>query len=134
MICIVLVVVTAAVVVLVETLLIRSRIIRQWHNYGISKALGFTTGQLMWQTACSNLPTVIFGALIGVLFSIPAGERIMVWALGSFGIRKVEVVTGAGWLFVTFAGIVLVAFAAALLLSGAIRRAEPVKMLADAEE
>ena len=134
MICIVLVVVTAAVVVLVETLLIRSRIIRQWHNYGISKALGFTTGQLMWQTACSNLPTVIFGALIGVLFSIPAGERIMVWALGSFGIRKVEVVTGAGWLFVTFAGIVLVAFAAALLLSGSIRRAEPVKMLADAEE
>ena len=134
MICIVLVVVTAAVVVLVETLLIRSRIIRQWHNYGISKALGFTMGQLMWQTACSNLPTVIFGALIGVLFSIPAGERIMVWALGSFDIRKVEVVTGAGWLLITFAGIVLVALATALLLSGSIRRVEPVKMLADAEE
>lgn len=134
MICIVLVAVTTAVVVLVETLLIRSKIIRQWHNLGISKALGFTTGQLMWQTALSNLPAVILGALIGTLFGNWVSKRAMVLALSSFGIKKVEVVGNVGWLVVTFAGIVLVALVTALLFSGSIRKAEPVKMLAGSEE
>ena len=88
----------------------------------------------MWQTAWSNLPAVILGALIGSMLGNPANKHAMVLALSSFGIKKVEVVGNVVWLVVTFVGIVLVALVTALLFSGSIRKVEPVKMLADSEE
>ena len=49
-ICVLFVLITLFVVVLVEVLLIKSKLIKERRNFGVQKALGFTTPQLIVQT------------------------------------------------------------------------------------
>lgn len=66
-ICIVFVAITLFVVAMVELLLIKSKVIKERKNYGIQKALGFTTRELIIQTIMMNLPVIAPGALVGAV-------------------------------------------------------------------
>ena len=50
---------TALIVAFVESLIIKTQITRSWRDLGVSKALGYTSGQLIMQTMMSNMPSVI---------------------------------------------------------------------------
>ena len=68
-ICVLFVLITLFVVVLVEVLLIKSKLIKERRNFGVQKALGFTTPQLIVQTMLINLPVIGAGALLGAVLS-----------------------------------------------------------------
>ena len=130
-ICYVILAITFLIVIFVEILLVRSKIIRERRNYGINKALGFTSGQLMVQTMVSNIPAIVIGILLGSIMSVPATSFIMSSALTLFGIEKVDSTVPFYGLVITFAGILLVALITSLLCSLSIRRVEPVSLLAE---
>jgi len=130
-ICVAILAVTAMVVVFVEILLVRSKIIRERRNYGVNKALGFTSGQLMIQTMISSIPSVLIGVLLGLSVSAPVASFVMSISLVFFGMEKISVTIPVYGLVLTFVGILAVAMITSLLCSLAIRKVEPVGLLAE---
>lgn len=128
-ICAVFVLITLFVVVLVEVLLIKSKLIKERRNFGIWKALGFTTAQLIGQTMLMNLPVIAAGAVLGAVCSGFLFGPLVVVAMSFCGIKQVNMTVPPTWMFVVTAGIVLVALAASFLSSVRIRKIEPVTML-----
>lgn len=130
-ICVIFVVITVFVVVLVELLLIRTKLVRERKNLGISKAMGYTTAQLIAQTVLQNLPVIAAGAVIGGL----AGSRLMgtviVLCLSTVGITRCSFVVSGHWVFLTVIGIVGVALAVSFLSALRIRKILPVEMLTE---
>lgn len=128
-ICAVFVLITLFVVVLVEVLLIKSKLIKERRNFGIWKALGFTTAQLIVQTMLMNLPVIGAGAVLGSLLTSVLFEPLVLVCLSFCGIKQTNSVVPPVWMLITIAGILLVALAASFLSSVRIRKIEPVSML-----
>ena len=131
MICIVFVAITIIVVFLVVMLLIKSKVIREWKHYGLYKAIGFTTKQLILQTVMSNLPIMFLGAAVGGILSIFAMNPICSVCLSICGIKKSELTVWPFGILITIVGITLLALLVAVMYSYKVRKVEPVKMLAE---
>lgn len=116
---------------MVVMLLIRTKVIRERKNYGVYKALGFTTKQLMAQTVMSNLPLIVIGALFGIVGSVCLTEYLVVIFLSFAGIRSCNMIVNPIWLVFTFVGITVIALIVAICFSLRIRKVEPAKMLMD---
>ena len=131
MICILICVVTVLIVIFIETLLIKAKIVREWKNYGVSKALGFTTKNLMIQTAISNIPSLALGSLIGIVVSGFLGSFLTKTLLGMFGFEKVSLDIPLIYAFIVFAGMLVVAILSSMLVSRRIRKLNPVAMITE---
>ncbi|MCR5148353.1 MAG: ABC transporter permease [Eubacterium sp.] len=130
-ICILICTVTLLIVIFIETLLIKSKIVREWKNFGVSKALGFTTQNLMIQTAMSNIPALIIGSLVGILVSGFFGSVVTKALLSMFGFEKVSLDIPVIYAFMVFAGMLIVAAASSMLISARIRKLNPVEMITE---
>ena len=128
-ICVVFVLITLFVVVLVEVLLIKSKLIKERRNFGIWKALGFTTAQLIVQTMLMNVPVIAAGAVLGAVCSGFLFSPFVVIVMSFCGIKQVDMSVPPIWMLISIVGIVLVALAASFLSSVKIRKIEPVSML-----
>lgn len=130
-ICVIFVLITIFVVTMVEILLIRSKIIKEQKNLGLSKALGFTTGQLIGQTMMMNMPVIFLGAIFGALISRAAMGPMVVLCLSFCGIEQCDFTVHPFWMVVTVVGILAVAVVTSFLSAVKIRKIVPVKMLAE---
>lgn len=131
MICIVFVIITVVIVSLVIILLVRTKITREWKQYGIYKALGFTTGELILQIQMSSLPVFLAGALLGAVLSIYLLNPLVEVCLGMAGIVQSNLSIEARWLALSVAIIMAVASVVSFLCAWRVRGIEPVKMLTE---
>lgn len=129
LICVLFICITVFVVCMVVMLLIKTKVVRERKNYGIYKAFGFTTKQLMLQTVLANLPLIVMGAMIGIIASVYWMEAFVVNCLSFAGIKSCSMIVNPIWLFSTFFGITVTAFVTAVCCSRKIRKIEPAKML-----
>ncbi|MCI8513898.1 MAG: ABC transporter permease [Lachnospiraceae bacterium] len=110
-------------------LLVRSMLAGKQLDYGILKALGFTTGQLILQTAFSFLPALILSTGIGLIVSSLIINPLTALFLNGIGIVKStftvpgKLIAGAGLC------LILSAFAITCLLSLRIRKISPKNLL-----
>ncbi len=128
-ICMIFVLITFFVVILVEVLLVSTKILREQKNYGISKALGYTAGQLMCQTVLMHMPAVTAGTFIGILMGNLLASPLVVFFLTGVGIEEYEMALHPIWICLTAVGIPLAAAVSCSLASIRIRKMEPVKLL-----
>ncbi|MBQ8950822.1 MAG: ABC transporter permease [Eubacterium sp.] len=131
MLCVVIAIITILIVIFVESLVIRAKIVKEWRGMGISKALGMTSGQLIAEIMMSNVPTIIVGMLIGTAVSRVAGEKLTVLIFSFFGISHVDFDISFIWMLVTAVGILLVALIASGLSGLKVRRLKPVEMITE---
>ena len=122
---------TVVIVAFVESLIIRTHITRQWRDMGVSKALGFTSGQLILQTVLSNLPAILIGIGTGLLFSPLATSKAMTAIFSIFGFRKAGTVIRPGSYLLAFILICGVAIITSALIGRRIKSLEPVKMITE---
>lgn len=128
-ICILFIVCTIIVVSLVIFLLVKTKLVREKKMMGIYKALGFTTKQLMLQTAMSYIPIITAGAIIGAVTAYFVMEPATVAALSFCGIRSCKLYVNITHVFATVIGMTIVASVIAVLCSIKIRKIEPYQML-----
>lgn len=121
---------SVAVVVFVLYLLVRTLLGGKEQEYGILKAVGFTTGQLILQTALSFMPAVILSTAAGILVSSYFINPLTALFLRGIGIVRSTFALSVG--FNIFAGIALVLFTflAVCVLSLRIRKITPRALLA----
>lgn len=117
------------VIAFVLYLLVRTMLNRKKRDYGILKALGFTTGQLILQTALSFMPAMILSTAVGLVVCSLIINPLMALFLGSIGIVKCTFTVPAGFIAAAGAGLALLAFGIACLLSLRIRKIQPCALL-----
>lgn len=122
-------VLSAIIIAFVLYLLVRTMLNNKKQDYGILKSLGFTTKQLVLQTALSFMPAVLLSAVVGIIASCFAINPLMSLFLSSVGIVKCTFRIPV--LFVTLAGIgfILLSFGLACLLSRRIKKIAPRNLL-----
>ena len=120
---------SVVIIAFVFYLLVRTMLNRKKHDYGILKALGFTTGQLILQTALSFMPTMILSAAIGLAVCSLIINPLMALFLSGIGIVKCTFTVPVGLIAVAGVGMVVLAFCIACLLSLRIREIAPCALL-----
>ncbi len=120
---------SAIIVAFVLYLLVRTMLNNKRRDYGILKALGFTTGQLILQTALSFMPAVILSCAVGLTVCSFIINPLTAVFLQGLGIVKCTFTVPAGFIAAAGVGLVLFAFATVCLLSLKIKEIEPRALL-----
>lgn len=118
------------VIVFVLYLLVRLMLGRKKQEYGILKALGFTSRQLLLLTALSFLPAMIGATVVGLVVSSILINPLIALFLEGIGIVKCTFFVPVGFVVTAGVGLVLFAFAVACLLSWRVKRISPKMLLA----
>ncbi len=121
--------IAAVVTVLILYLLIKAFIYNKRKDYGVYKALGYTSGSLVLQTALSFMPSIVASAAVFSVGSYFAANPYMTLIMRLFGLMKCQFAIPVSGVFAIAAGLVVVAFVFSVILSGRIRKIEPYKML-----
>lgn len=122
-------VLSALIIAFVLYLLVRTMLNQKSRDYGIMKALGFTTGQLILQTALSFMPTVIASTVLGLTVCSFIINPLMAVFLGGLGIVKCTFAVPVGFISAFGVGLVLFAFGMLCLLSLKIKKITPKALL-----
>lgn len=128
-ICVIFIAATCFVVILTQLLLTRAQVIRERTDLGVSKALGYTSGELIKRTLMTNIPIIVLGIVLGLIMHVALANRSILLGLASFGIRQNEFSTDPHWYVLTAAIILLCAVITAFLSGRGITKLEPVKIL-----
>ena len=122
-------VLSAVIITFVLYLLVRTMLNNKKLDYGILKSLGFTTGQLILQTALSFMPTVILSTVVGLIVCSMIINPVMSMFLSSIGVVKSTFTIPIAFTSAAGIGLILFAFAMACLLSLRIRKIAPRALL-----
>lgn len=122
-------VLSVLIIVFVLYLLVKMLLNNKKHDYGILKALGYTTGQLVLQTALSFIPSIFISTVIGIVVSSFVVNPLIASFLGGVGIVKCTFEVSTLFNVIAGAGLVLFAFGAASLLSLRIKKIAPRELL-----
>lgn len=120
---------SAVIITFVLYLLVRIMLNNKKLDYGILKALGFTTGQLILQTALSFMPTIILSSVVGLILGSLIINPLMSLFLSSIGVVKCTFAVPIGFIVISGIGLVLFAFVMAGLLSMKIKKIAPRELL-----
>lgn len=123
-------VISSVIVLFVLYLLVRTILNNKRRDYGILKSLGYTTKQLILQTALSFMPAIILSTCIGIIISCFVINPLMSLFMSTMGIMKCTF--EIPFLFVTIAGIglIVLSFGIACLLSFKVKKIVPRTLLA----
>ena len=122
---------TAIIVAFVESLIIKTQITRSWRDLGVSKALGYTSKQLIVQTMLSNMPSVLIGCVLGIIVAAGSSEKVMTILFSVFGFKKsIFYVNFSSYILATLL-ILGIALLTAGLIGKRIKTLEPVKMITE---
>ena len=124
-------VLTVVIVGFVESLVVRTQITRSWRDLGVSKALGYTSGQLIMQVMFSNMPALLIGTFLGLISSGFLSRKAVVLLLSICGFRKMDFTILPGSYILATVIIIGVAMMTAAFVGRRIKKLEPVKMITE---
>lgn len=121
--------ISIVIIAFVLYLLVRTMLNNKRQDYGIQKALGFTTSQLILQTALTFMPSAIISTVVGLIVSCFAINPLLSLFLSSIGIMKCTFAIPVGMIVGCGFALVAVSFALACILSMGIRKIAPRTLL-----
>ncbi|MDR1388231.1 MAG: ABC transporter permease [Propionibacteriaceae bacterium] len=127
----VVVVITAVVITLVLLLVLGAAVQRQRRQLGLQRALGYTTGQLIWQVAATYWPVMAVATTVGCLVGQFAFPRLIDLAFRSLGVPSVQMVAPPVGVAVLAGGLALFGLAVALLVATRVRRTTVYELISE---
>lgn len=106
------------VVMVVIRLLLKSVFVKKEKEFGIKKAVGFTSRQLRLQLALSLVPTCIIAALFGAMLGHFLINPLFELVFRSFGIMKADLIMKPVLISLSVAAVSILVFVSSYLLSG----------------
>ncbi len=119
------------IICLMLVIIIRALISKSRTRFGIMKAMGYSTGQLMQQIAFSIMPSAVLGTLAGIILNSLTGNHIATLAMSGMGISKVEFMISPLVSIMTGAGVLLYTFVIAMLYASRVRKISVYELLMD---
>ena len=122
-------IITGSIILLVLYLLMKTLLYERRFEYGILKALGYRSRDLIIQNVLSFMPTIIIATIIGTVISYFATNPYIGLMMRPFGIMKCTMVLPMDLLIITVLFIIGISFVASILMSLKIRKIEPCDLL-----
>ena len=122
-------IISAALILLVLYLLIKAFIFAKRKDYGIYKAIGYTSNSLILQTALSFMPSIIVSVAVFSVASYFLANPYMNVIMMSFGIVKSNFVIPVPGLAAIALGVVVISFLFAMFEARKIKNIEAYNML-----
>jgi putative ABC transport system permease protein len=114
--------ITTLVVTLILYLVIKTMILKRKREFGILKAIGYTTFQLMNQIAMSFVPIVVVGVLIGGVLGCLYSNSVLTLLLSGAGIYNVKFIVNVPLILMLCTGIIVLAYLVSMLVARRIKR------------
>lgn len=114
--------VTVLVVVMILYLVIKTMILKRKREFGIMKALGYTTIQLMNQIAMSFVPIVIIGVIIGSVLGCLYTNSLLTLLLSSAGVKNVQFIVSIPVVISLGVGLIAIAYLVSMFVSRRIKK------------
>jgi len=121
--------ISVIIITFVLYLLVRTMLNNKMRDYGILKSLGFTTKQLVLQTALSFMPAIVISSIIGLIISGVTINPILSLFFSGLGILKCTFVVPVDYIAIVGVGLILLSFAITCLLSLKIKKIAPRNLL-----
>ena len=122
-------VISGCIIVLVLYLLMKSMIYDRRYEYGILKALGYKTKDLIIQNVLAFMPNIIFATVIGIIISYYTTNPYIGFNMRSFGIMKCTMVIPMDLMIIAGLFITGISLISIMLMSLRIRKIEPKNLL-----
>ena len=121
--------ISALVILLVLFLLIRSLVFSKRKDYGIYKAIGYTSRSLILQTAGSFMPTIILSVILFSVVSYFIANPYLQFIMINFGLMKCTFTIPIPGVVIIGVAMILLSFVIAVLQARRVRKIEPYQML-----
>ena len=124
-------IVSVFIILLTMILLVKTIVIRKQKEFGIQKALGFTSSQIRKQLVLSMVPCIFLGSSVGVVIGFSNSNRLFATLLGSMGLAKCDLPI-YGWMFVlAVVCVTLLSMLFMWLLSSKVKRISAYSLITD---
>ncbi|MDR4887803.1 ABC transporter permease [Fredinandcohnia sp. QZ13] len=114
--------ITVLVVVMILYLVIKTMIIKRKKEFGVMKAIGYTTIQLMNQISISFLPVIITGVAIGGVLGYFFTNPMLSLLLSSAGVKRLDFIVHLPTILMLCVGILILAYLVSMLVSRRIKK------------
>jgi putative ABC transport system permease protein len=121
----VVIVTSLLVVILVLYLIVKINISQKRREFGIQKAIGYTTAQLMTRISMGFMPVVLFGSAIGGILSLAYINSVLSVLFGAIGVMEMNFVIRVSWAVITALLITGFSYAVSMFISWRIRKISP---------
>lgn len=123
--------VSALIIMVILTMLIRADIMRQRLDLGVYKGLGYTTRELMLQISMSLMPTIAIGIILGSLLALWCSPFILGQAFSVIGGTHITVEMGMLTIILLDISILVFSFAIAMLSTYRIKEISVYELLTE---
>ena len=117
-----LILVNVAIIYLVIKLLLKTIFIRKEKEFGIKKAVGFTSRQLRLQLALSLFPVSLVASVVGAVLGFFLVNPLVSAVLGGFGIASADFLVSPALIGITILFIAALVFGMTYLMSGRMKK------------
>ncbi|MEH7378945.1 FtsX-like permease family protein [Bacillus sp. JJ1533] len=114
--------ITVLIVVLILYLVIKTMIIKRKKEFGVMKALGYSTIQLMNQISISFLPVVITGVAIGGILGYYFTNPMLSVLLSNAGVKRLDFIIHLPTILMICVGILVLAYIVSMFVSHRIKK------------
>jgi putative ABC transport system permease protein len=128
---VIIITITVLVVVLILYLVIKTMIVKRSREFGILKAMGYTTYQLMTQIAMSFVPIVIVGTLVGGILGFLYTNSVLALLLSSGGVHNVQFIVNIPVIVGLCIGLSVLSYLVSMLVSYRIKRVTAYSLITE---
>ena len=122
-------IISGCIIFLVLYLLMKTLIYTRRYEYGILKALGYRSKDLIFQNVLSFMPTIVLGTIIGITISYYATNPYIGFMMRSFGIMKCTMDIPADLILESGIFLIGTSLISSILMSLKIRKLQPSELL-----
>lgn len=127
----VLIVLNLFTVAIVIRLLLKTVFIKREKEFGIKKAVGFTSRQLRVQLAISLIPVSMIGSVLGAVASCLSTNRLFDLIFNSYGIKNSDLLINPAVIPVTLIIVTLMVFVITFVMTGKMKKISAYKLISE---
>ena len=120
---------SVATVLFVIRLLLKTVFIKKEREFGIKKAVGFTSTQLRYQLSMSLMPTTMIASVLGALLGYFLLNPMFTLILGGYGIRDANLLLQPLVILITAVAVTIMVFVFCFLMSGRMKKLTAYKLI-----
>ncbi len=125
----IMVILSIATVAFVIRLLLKTVFIKKEREFGIKKAVGFTSKQLRYQLSLSLMPTTVIAAVTGSAAGYFLLDPLFTLILGGYGIRNAELLLQPLLIPITAVAVTLAVFIFSFIMSRKMKKLSAYKLI-----
>lgn len=118
-------------VTLIINLIIKTVTVRRQHEFGIQKAIGFTSRQIRGQLATETMSVSVVGNIIGAILGCYFTNKIVSLIFSGFGVMKADFLVPVSVGIISVISLAIFIYAITYLVSGNIRKISAYKLICE---